>query len=30
LKTQQSLLGLRCLGHACDAGTASMRTAFGL
>ena len=30
LKTQESLLGLRCLGHACDAGTASMRTAFGL
>lgn len=30
LKTQERLLGLRCLGHACDAGTASMRTAFGL
>jgi hypothetical protein len=30
LKTQESLLGLRCLGHACDAGTASMRNAFGL
>jgi phosphatidylinositol-3-phosphatase len=30
LKTQESLLGLRCLGHACDPKTASMRGAFGL
>ena len=30
LKTQESLLGLRCLGHACDPGTASMRNPFGL
>jgi phosphatidylinositol-3-phosphatase len=30
LKTQESLLGLRCLGHACAVGTASMRNAFGL
>jgi phospholipase C len=29
LKTQESLLGLRCLGHACDSATASMRKAFG-
>ena len=30
LKTQERLLGLRCLGHACDPATASMRRAFGL
>jgi phosphatidylinositol-3-phosphatase len=30
LKTQERLLGLRCLGHACDRKTASMRGAFGL
>jgi hypothetical protein len=30
LKTQESLLGLRCLGHACDPETASMRNPFGL
>ena len=30
LKTQESLLGLRCLAHACDPETASMRRAFGL
>jgi phospholipase C len=30
LKTQESLLGLRCLGHACDRKTASMRNPFGL
>jgi phosphatidylinositol-3-phosphatase len=30
LKTQESMLGLPCLGHACDSSTASMRRAFGL
>jgi phosphatidylinositol-3-phosphatase len=30
LKTEESLLGLRCLGHACDPGTATMRKQFGL
>jgi phosphatidylinositol-3-phosphatase len=30
LKTQEGLLGLRCLGHACDSGTRSMRAPFGL
>jgi phospholipase C len=30
LKTQESLLGLRCLAHACDPETASMRNPFGL
>jgi phosphatidylinositol-3-phosphatase len=30
LKTQENLLGLRCLGHACDPTTASMRGPFGL
>jgi phospholipase C len=30
LKTQESLLGLPCLAHACDYKTASMRDAFGL
>jgi hypothetical protein len=30
LKTQESLLGLRCLAHACDPETASMRKPFGL
>jgi phospholipase C len=29
LKTQESMLGLPCLGHACDSSTLSMRTAFG-
>jgi phosphatidylinositol-3-phosphatase len=29
LKTIESMLGLPCLGHACDSGTASMRKAFG-
>ncbi len=30
LKTQENLLGLRCLGHACDPATATMRHPFGL
>ncbi len=30
LQTQESLLGLGCLAHACDPGTASMRKPFGL
>ena len=30
LKTQEQMLGLACLGHACDSATASMRSAFGL
>jgi phosphatidylinositol-3-phosphatase len=30
LKTVESMLGVRCLAHACDPTTASMRIAFGL
>jgi len=30
LRTQESLLGVPCLGHACDSNTASMRNAFRL
>jgi phospholipase C len=30
LRTAEQLLGLRCLGHACDPQRASMRSAFGL
>jgi phospholipase C len=30
LATQEALLGLPCLGHACDPETRSMRAAFGL
>ena len=30
LKTQESMLGLPCLGHACDSTTASMRRPFNL
>lgn len=30
LKTQESLLGVRCLGRACNPETASMRNPFGL
>jgi len=30
LKTQEQLLGLRCLGHACDSSATSMRNPFDL
>jgi phospholipase C len=30
LKTEEALLGLPCLAHACDGETASLRSAFGL
>ncbi len=30
LKTVESMVGVRCLAHACDPTTASMRSAFGL
>jgi phosphatidylinositol-3-phosphatase len=30
LKTVEAMLGVRCLAHACDPTTASMRSAFGL